>query len=281
MRFMTRRTTAAAISIAVAGMGIGACSGDEPETAGQTPSRTQPMRSMTLPHGVTASLPAGWHLVRKPINNATYPVQVLAAASFPVDLGETTPGCRRVREQEPPGGVLIQVIEYTRQPGLPGFPPRKSPFRLPNRAYATYKCAGPSYNIAFRDHHRHLQAFVILDRDRVDPQIRRGAVQLLSSIRFAHPQTAMPLRRTVLAGVRRDFRAAIEGPSGFVHCFLGRFGRQLTRKELQRLIALRVARGEAAAARALNSLAVNSGDICGGRGWVPELTEAAHALGAR
>lgn len=277
---MTLRMTAAAISIAVLGMGIGACNNDEQETTGQAHSPTQPTRSMTLPHGVTASLPAGWDLVRKPINDVIYPVQVLAAASFPVDLGETRPGCRRVLEQEPPGGVLVQVLEYTRQRGLERFPPRKRPFRLPNRAYATHECAGPSYSAVFRDHRRALQAFVILDRRRVDPRTRREAVQLLSSIRFASPHADRHLRRAVLEGVRRDFRAAIQGPSGFVNCFLERFGRQLTQEELRRLAALRALRGEPAAARALNGLAVKSGDVCGGRRWVPQLTEAAHGLGA-
>jgi hypothetical protein len=272
--------TAAAISIVVIGMGAGGCDSNEPETTGRAHSRADLTPSMTLPHGVTASLPTGWHLVRKPINDVTYPVQVLAAASFPLDLGQTRPGCRRVLDQEPPGGVLVQVIEYTRQRGLWRFPPRKRPFRLPERAYATYECAGPSYSVAFRDHRRALQAFVILDRRRVDPRVRREAVQLLSSMRFARPLAERHVRRAVLTGVRRDFRGAIGVPSGFEDCFLERFGRQLTQDELQRLATLRAARGEPAAARALNGLAVNSGDVCGGRRWVPELTEAAHGLGS-
>jgi hypothetical protein len=281
MRFMAPRMTAAAISIAVLGAGIGACNGDQRETAGQAhPRRAQPMRSVTLAHGVTASLPAGWQLVRKPINQVIYPVQVLAAASFPVELGETRPGCRRVLEQAPPSGALIQVIEYTRRRGLERFPPRKRPFRLPKAAYAPHECAGPSYSVAFRDHRRALQAFVILDRRRVDPRVRHEAIQLLGSIRLENQPMWRQVRRQVLAGLRRDFRTAIDGPSGFVNCFLDRFGRELTRKELRQLVALRAARGEPAAARALNNLAVTSGDVCGGRRWVPELTEAAHGLAA-
>jgi hypothetical protein len=238
---------------------------------------------VALPHGVTVNVPAGWKLVRKPINQVIYPVQVLAAASFPVDVGETTPGCRRVLDQKPPGGVLIQVIEYTRQPPprLESLPPRERPFRLPRRAYATHECAGPSYNISFRDHRRALQAFVILDRHRVDPRIRREAIELLSSIRFASPPPGKHLRREVLAGLRRDFRSATEGPPGFEACFLDRFSLELTRNELRRLVGIHAAEGEPAAARALNRLGVKSGDVCGGRRWVPQLTEAAHGLAAR
>jgi hypothetical protein len=109
---------------------------------------------------------------------------VFAAASYPVKVGNTAPGCRRVPDQSPPGGVLIQVIQYAGRPDPENFPPRERPFRLPKRTYAAYECAGPSYNIVFRDHRRGLQAFVILDRRRVDPRIRRQAIELLDSMRF-------------------------------------------------------------------------------------------------
>jgi hypothetical protein len=280
MRSVTVSTTLTAICIAVAGTAISACTSGERETAPRARSSARTEPTVTLPHGVTVSVPTGWHLVRKPINNVIYPDQVLAAASFPVRVGRTTPGCRRVLEQEPPGGVLVQVIEYTRQQRLRPFPARKRPFRLPKRAYAAYECAGPSYNVVFRDHGRALQAFGILDRRLVDSRIRREAIQLLSSIRFARRTAGRHLRRAVLAGVRVDFRSAIRGPSGFEDCFLERFRRQLTRDDLQRLVALRVARGEPSAARAMNGLAVKSGDACGGRRWVPELTSAAHGLAA-
>jgi hypothetical protein len=136
------------------------------------------------------------------------------------------------------------------------------------------------YNVSFRDHGRRFQVFVMLDRERVDPRVRRQTITLLSSMRFANPHADRPVRREVMDGVRRDFQAAADDPSGFGDCFLARFGRELTREELRRLIALRAARGEPAAARALNDLGVQPGDVCGGRRWVPQLTEAASGLGA-
>ncbi|MDX6581388.1 MAG: hypothetical protein QOI10_572 [Solirubrobacterales bacterium] len=186
MRFIARRLTLAATLMSVIGMGLGACEGDEGVGApgAQAEPAGQRSRTVSLPRGVRADLPAGWELLRTPINGVIYPAQVFAAASYPVKAGDTTPGCRRVSDQSPPGGVLIQVIQYAGRPKPENFPPRERPFRLPKRAYAVYECAGPSYNIVFRDHRRGLQAFVILDRRRVDPRIRRQAIDLLSSLHF-------------------------------------------------------------------------------------------------
>jgi hypothetical protein len=87
-------------------------------------------------------------------------------------------------------------------------------------------------------------------------------------------------RHDVLEGARRDFDAAIQGPDGFEDCFIARFGRELTRQRLGRLIATHETRGEPAAARALNRLGAPAGDACGARRWVPQLTEAATGLRA-
>jgi hypothetical protein len=85
-------------------------------------------------------------------------------------------------------------------------------------------------------------------------------------------------RATVIEGARRDFDSAVEGPRGFASCFISRFGRRLTQDRVAELAAIHAREGEPAAARALNGLGVPDGDACGGRRWVPQLTEAATGL---
>lgn len=281
------RAVVAAVLTSLIALGLLACDGaeDEPAKARLGASGSTKPRPVTRSGGVSAELPAGWHLLRKPITGVIYPVQALAVASYPVELGKRPPGCHpgRLLDQKPPGGVLVEVIEWTEhdgQPNLGDFPPRERPFRLPQRAYASHECTGLGYNVSFRAHGRRFQAFVMLDRERVDPRVRRETIELLSSMRFANPQADRQVRREVIDGARRDFQAATDDPPGFADCFLARFGRELTREELRRLIALRAARGEPAAARVLNRLGVEAGDVCGGRRWVPQLTEAASGLGA-
>jgi hypothetical protein len=85
-------------------------------------------------------------------------------------------------------------------------------------------------------------------------------------------------RATVIEGARRDFDSAVEGPHGFASCFISRFRRRLTQDRVAELAAIHAREGEPAAARALNRLGVPDGDACGGRRWVPQLTEAATGL---
>ena len=87
-------------------------------------------------------------------------------------------------------------------------------------------------------------------------------------------------REGVIRGVRSDFQVAVEGPSGFAHCFISRFRRRLTAERLAELAAVHATEGEPAAARALNGLGVGDGDACGGRRWVPQLIDGAMGLRA-
>jgi hypothetical protein len=85
-------------------------------------------------------------------------------------------------------------------------------------------------------------------------------------------------RERVIEGARRDFETADDGPHGFESCFIRRFRHQLTRAAVAELVAIHAEEGEPAAAQALNCYGVPDGDACGGRRWVPELTEAASGL---
>ena len=82
----------------------------------------------------------------------------------------------------------------------------------------------------------------------------------------------------VLHGARHDFATAVEGPAGFTACFLLGLRRELSPDSLEHLKAVRAERGTPAAARSLNHLGAPIGDECGGRRWVPELTDAAGGL---
>lgn len=199
MRFSALRSTVPATSLSLVALGFGGCSGEDeaPAPGGRVtrgPHATNPgARPVNLPRGVHALLPTGWQLLRKPISGVAEPAQVLSGASNPVNLEEPPAGgCRPsgVLDQRPPGGVLVQVIEYNeggrgaRKPNLDDFPQRQRAFRLPKGSYGSYECNGPSRSVAFRDHGRALQAFVWLHPDRVDPHLRRQAIELLSSTQF-------------------------------------------------------------------------------------------------
>ena len=140
---------------------------------------------------VSAQLPDGWQWIQRPVNGVTEPAQALAASSFPVaDDVPPSRGCspNSILDQMPADGAFVQVVESTQGPGdadhpqLRKYPRRPASFRLDDRYFATYECSGRSYNISFRDHHRAFQAFVWLKPNRVDPQIRAQAIDLLDSL---------------------------------------------------------------------------------------------------
>jgi len=177
---------------ALAAVGLSACGGASTTAAPSADSAAAPTLPVRLPHGVAARLPAGWHLLRKPITNVTYPVQALAATSHPAKPGKPRGNCQPepVLGQKPPKGALVEVVEWANrsdQPGLRKFPPRPRPFRLPRHNYRGYECSGYSYNVPFRDHRRAFQVFVWLDPKRVDPEVRRQTIHLLNSLRFKAP----------------------------------------------------------------------------------------------
>jgi hypothetical protein len=100
----TRAMPCAALIVAV--LLLASCGGGEVERPGAgpgSPASAKP-RHVALPRGVTANLPVGWRLFRKPITGVTYPAQVLAAASYPARLGKRPPSCvpGHVLKQRPP-----------------------------------------------------------------------------------------------------------------------------------------------------------------------------------
>jgi hypothetical protein len=107
--------------------------------------------------------------------------------------------------------------------------------------------------------------------------------------RVAHePAKAVPtdyqvMRDKVVLGLARDFRASTHaGPARYGLCMRLGVRRALTQEQLDRLVAVyRRPDGQQFAAQALNALAAPIGAECGGAKYVPELIDAAAALGDR
>jgi hypothetical protein len=191
MVFSARRVILAAVPLALAGAGWVGCGADHgPARPSEAPIGNAETRLVELPSGDSVRLPVGWQLLHERITGVVYPIQALAASSYPVSGGHPPKGgCApgRVLDARPTDGALIQVIEWSQRAGASGLkdiPERPRPFALPDDAYASYECAGPSYNVAFRDAGRSFQAFVWLDPEAVDPLIRQQATDFLSSMRF-------------------------------------------------------------------------------------------------
>jgi hypothetical protein len=87
------------------------------------------------------------------------------------------------------------------------------------------------------------------------------------------------LRAALIEGTRRDLRHAANSPQGFARCLIGRFRSALTDERLSLLAAILSDRGSPLAAQALGQSAVSPADLCGGRRYMPELTNAALGLG--
>jgi hypothetical protein len=111
-----------------------------------------------------------------------------------------------------------------------------------------------------------------------------GGSEPSSSSAGASPHLALTgaeaeqVRQAVIAGAARDFRTAVPGPHGFEDCFVSQLRGELSRDRLEQLVGIHEADGNPEAAQALNALGAPLGDECGGRQWVPELTDAASGL---
>jgi hypothetical protein len=149
-------------------------------------------RAATGTRWTAAPLPEGWHEVDRPLTGVLIPVQVFAAATYPIVLHHRPGQCgppQVVLGEMPPGGVLLQVIEYPpraldgrpiRVPRLPRRPARSS---WADATWASFECAGPSYKFEYRQGGRALQAQVWVDRATVDPGLRAGALRILDNLR--------------------------------------------------------------------------------------------------
>jgi len=140
----------------------------------------------------TAPLPPGWHEVDRPLTGVLIPVQVFAAATYPIVLHHRPAQCgppRSVLAEMPPDGALLQVIEYPTRAldgdplRVPRLPRRPARFSWADATWASFECAGPSYKFDYRQAGRALQAQVWMKRATVAPHLRAGALKILDNLR--------------------------------------------------------------------------------------------------
>jgi hypothetical protein len=137
-------------------------------------------------------LPARWHVVDRPLTDVLLPVQVFAAATYPIVPHHRPGQCGpppAVLAEMPPGGVLLQVIEYPpRAPDghpirVPRLPRRPAHFAWADAEWGPFECAGPSWKFDYRQSGHALQAQVWMHRATVDPALRAGALRILDNLR--------------------------------------------------------------------------------------------------
>jgi hypothetical protein len=136
-------------------------------------------------------LPPGWHEVNRRLTGILIPVQVFAAATYPIVLHHRPGQCgppRSVLAEMPPGGALLQVVEYPpRALGghplrVPRLPRRPARFTWAGGTWARFECAGPSYKFDYRQAGRALQAQVWMNPTTVAPRLRVGALRILDNL---------------------------------------------------------------------------------------------------
>jgi hypothetical protein len=137
-------------------------------------------------------VPAGWHEVDRPLTDVTYTVQIYAASTYPIVLDHSPGRCGpppRVLVEMPPGGALLQVIEYARfAPNgrpirVPRLPRRPAHFDWSDGTWADFECAGPSFKFDYREEGRARQAQVWFRPATVEPRLRAGALRILNRLR--------------------------------------------------------------------------------------------------
>lgn len=146
---------------------------------------------------MVAAVPAGWDATTQRLSGLIDPRQLLTAGSF--DLG---PAIRRgpkggcvpaeAEKRLPAAGALITVLRYGRS-HLSGralrdaLPRRPSDLGLSSFRRGPFECGG-DFELQFREHGRGYIIKVWLDPSRVDPRIRRQAVDLLNSLELGADQ---------------------------------------------------------------------------------------------
>jgi hypothetical protein len=143
------------------------------------------------PRWTVSPLPPGWHEVDRRLTGVLIPIQVFAAATYPIVLHHRPGQCgppKAILAEMPPDGALLQVIEYPpRAAGhplrVPRLPRRPARFTWADATWAPFECAGPSYKFTYRQSGHALQAQVWMHRATADPALRAGALRILNRLR--------------------------------------------------------------------------------------------------
>lgn len=175
-----RRDRAIAIALAVAVVALlvaARADGRSPSSGGRGVAPN--------PQWTVSPLPPGWHEVDRRLTGVLIPIQVFAAATYPIVLHHRPGRCGppgAILAEMPPDGALLQVIEYPpRAAGhplrVPRLPRRPARFTWADATWAPFECAGPSYKFTYRQSGHALQAQVWMHRATADPALRAGALR--------------------------------------------------------------------------------------------------------
>jgi hypothetical protein len=140
--------------------------------------------------GIEVTIPRRWRLIAR-LSDIIYPTQVLAVASYPLSAPVHPHTCypASALRQLPSDGVLLRVIDYTRQTvsgkviRRPDFAPRPTSFRYSDAVRGSFECAGPSYKFDWTADRRAFQAIIWFNPKTVSPNNRAEALSVLNSFR--------------------------------------------------------------------------------------------------
>jgi hypothetical protein len=138
-------------------------------------------------HRISVRVPAGWHLVRRPVTDVSDPAVVLAAATPGVRVMPSRCECDTPDVHAYGRGAFVYAWEYLEPYGaraLRRTPRRPRHFDVAARARRWSVCAGPSWLTGFRDARRVLDVEVYLG-PRAGRRVRAQADALLDSLRLA------------------------------------------------------------------------------------------------
>jgi hypothetical protein len=153
------------------------------------------LAAVAIGPGLTADLPAGWHL-HPGIPGS--PTQRMLLTNYPTRATGAGPcGPGTAGRDLPAHGVLIQLLEYDRHVNIAAFPEHPARFALRRRDRGRLECWGiPTYLLRFRGAGRAFQIHVALG-PRAGATARRRALAVLDSVRV----TGVPgLSRPTVSG---------------------------------------------------------------------------------
>lgn len=140
--------------------------------------------------GVRAELPDGWSQVEMPsAMRRISPLPLFTVASSPVTVNRRPRVCHspdRILERLPADGAVIQVSSW--ETPTKGLPPSPRTIKLDRESFGSYECSGRSHSLMFRQNGRGIGIKVWFSPSRVDPVVRRQAVELLNSLEIRGSQ---------------------------------------------------------------------------------------------
>ncbi len=154
--------------------------------------------------GVSARLPAAWHLDHQQLTQLAEPSQVFVASSFRLHQRKPDSNCSpRTAVREMGDGSFVFLIEDhgVRPSGRWWYKPRPRRFTFASSEYVGHECFGNAYEWNFRDRGRFFKALIYLDPKHTPTATQSAALRVLDSIRF---RRATP----VGSGLRSTARSA-------------------------------------------------------------------------